>query len=542
MPCWAPGSYLMREFARQIESLEATGLDGASLRCRKLRKETWEVDAGSAAFTLSYVINAQELGVRQPYLDDEFGFFLGVNLFVLIEHAQDRPVAVALELPEGWTTKTSKVDGFIGSALECADFDELADTTFVLGPHGVSAFEALDRAHGFVVVGQTRLELAPLFEKVTRAIETTAAMFGGALPYPRYLFVLLTSERLRGGLEHRDSVGLLYPRTVLRDEEANREFVRLIVHEVFHVWNVKRICTDVLSPPFDYANEAYTRDLWVAEGWTVYYQHLLRRRAGLLDDQGFFDTLGAMIHRFEQTPGRHVQSLEDASFDAWVKFYRRDGHSPNATISYYLKGGLVAFLLDAEIRRRTEHRHSLDDVLADLWERFGRHDLGYPEGSMQQQIEQLIGGDWRAWFDHHIRGLEELDWSAPLSLYGLTLDRHVAPGSSPALGVAMSGKTLRLATVNRGGAAERASLMMGDELAAIDRYRLRSDNLKQLLNSYAVGDEVEVTFWREGLLRSTRLTLEAPAVTSVSVRADESATEAQRQALGSWLEGPSASA
>jgi predicted metalloprotease with PDZ domain len=542
MPVWTPGSYLVREFARQIERFEAQTEDGRALACVKRDKHTWEVEATQGVVVARYWLNAQELGVRQPYLDDAFGFFLGTNLCCWVVGRQDWRVEVGFSLPTGWRVISPKIEGFVGDGFGCVDYDALADTTMLLGALSVVEFEVLGRPHGFVVAGETRIDLPRVVRETARVIEACAGVFGGEVPYERYLFILLAAESIRGGLEHSDSVALIFARTAFREEETHSDLMTLISHEFFHVWNVKRIHTDALGPPFDYSREHLTKDLWVAEGWTVYYEAVTALRARVIDGARFCKDICGLIKVLEAQPGRWVQSLEASSFDAWIKLYRPDGNSPNVAISYYTKGGLVACLLDLEIRRRTGDARSLDDVMRYLWAQFGSKGCGYPEGTMQQQVEAVVGGDWQGWFDVHMRQPGELVWDEALGRVGLCVKREAAADAPPWLGVRTEGaKGLRLLTVYRGGPAEDAGLMAEDELVALDGWRLTPEKLDGLLRTYQVGDEVEVTFWRQGRLRVGRLLLAAPPVVAQSLAAVEGMTQAQRQALAAWL-GPQAAA
>jgi len=538
LPCWTPGSYLMREFARQIEALDAHSLDGHALTCRKVRKETWRIDLLDAqvettTVVVNYRINAQELGVRQPYLDDEMAFFLGVNLFTFVVGHQDRPLEVTIQLPEHspWRVFSSRVQGFVGEHFTCESYDLLADTPVLITNATLHTFDVLDRPHGFVVAGECRMDTARVIEETQALIKATADLFGGTLPYERYLFITLISDNVRGGLEHRDSVALVYPRVAFRHDKVHQDFMTLIAHEFFHVWNVKRIHTDALNEPFDYRHEAYTRDLWIAEGWTSYYQFILMRRAGLLDPQGVLDGLAKRIHRYESLPGRKVQSLSDSSFDAWIKLYRQDGHSPNAIISYYLKGLLVALALDMQVRLRSQDKHTLDDVLTHLWTHFGSQGVGFPEGTMQAQVNAVVPSDWQAWFDDHVHSTSPLVWEDIFAALGLVVGVSVPDDGLPSLGVSLKGTVLK--TVFRGSPAEHAGLMMGDELIAIDGYRLNP--LNDVLQSYQPGDEVAITFWRRGRLRTTSLTLGHPESNNhtLTVRSDINDEQAAR--LCKWL-------
>lgn len=537
MPVWTPGSYLIREFEKHIDAFCAFSADGLPLPCAKINKNTWEIlPSPGQTTTARYRLNAQELGVRQPYIDDEFAFFLGTNLCCFLDGSQDWPSTVEFSLPKGWRVISSRIPGFVGQCFSCNHYDELADTTILLGTADVVQFNVLGKPHAFVLPSPTRANLPKIIHDTIPIIEAAAAMFDGQLPYDQYLFILLAAETLRGGLEHRDSVGLIFPRTAYGTDEHHRDLMTLISHEFFHVWNVKRIHTDALSVPFDYSREHYTRDLWIAEGWTVYYEYILALRAKVIPVEYFLSELTELIKNLEALPGRLTQSLADSSFDTWIKLYRPDANSPNSTISYYTKGGLVACLLDLEIRRRSSDHLSLDDVMKSLWTRFGSLGEGYPEGSMQQQLEHVVGGDWSAWFSEHVLQPNELQWDQALDRVGLRLRRAANTDAIPHSGAKLDlPRSLKTIHVYRDSAAARAGLMADDEWIALDGWKLTPDKFEAFLKSYPAGEVVEVSFWRQGRLRATKLTLEPSPTVAQGIDGVDHPSDAQRAALERWL-------
>lgn len=540
IPSWAPGSYLLREFARQVSSFSARTASGP-LPCEKVARGTWEIVAPQAGLLrVEYAVNAQERSVRTPYLDEEFGFFVGTNVFALVEGALARPVEVRFELPADWTAFSSRIEGFVGRGFSARDYDELADCAVALtrspssgGPQ-VHRFEACGRPHGFVVIGDGALDLPQVLDATQACVEAAAELFGGGtLPYERYLFIHLFTESGRGGLEHLDSCALTYPRLGYQRDDGHVDYMMLVAHEYFHVWNIKRVRTDVLGP-FDYVAENYTRDLWIGEGWTSYFQHHIGLRAGVIDAGQFLELMGKRLSTHESNCGRLVQSLEESSFDAWIKLYRPHADSPNTTVSYYLKGSLVACLLDLEIRRRTGDARSLLDVFGYLWREFGQRGVGYPEGTMQRQVEAVVGGDYTSFFDAYVRGTAELEWEAALSHVGLRRVEERA-SSVPWFGAAAGGPDgLSLGTVHAQGPARAAGLMAGDALVALDGYRVEPWGLDAMLRSYGPGTSVEVVYFREGRLRTTQLRLAEPR-SRVRLKLVESPSAGQLASLRAWL-------
>ncbi|HEX2165293.1 MAG TPA: M61 family peptidase, partial [Thermoanaerobaculia bacterium] len=381
MPVWTPGSYLVREFARQIETIAAADSDGRPLAIGKTRKNRWRVAAGGATeVVVRYRLYARELSVRTDFVDARFALLNGAATF-LTRVDGGRPAAVphrvALELPEGWRGAWCALPGEgegegSRATFVAPDYDALVDAPIYAGSPEVRRL-AIDGAeivlldeHGGPAEGGP-WDGARAERDFATIVRAQAALWGG-LPFARFLVInLLTGEV--GGLEHADSTVLTTSRWKAASEKGWREWLGLASHELFHAWNGKRLRPAELGP-FDYEAEVVTRSLWFVEGVTAYYDDLLVRRAGLSTEAQYLATLGDTAERVESVPGRDLQSLADSSFDAWIKFYRRDENSANHTVSYYGKGSLVAWLLDARLRRASGDATSLDDLLRLAWERF----------------------------------------------------------------------------------------------------------------------------------------------------------------------------
>ena len=357
----------------------------------------------------------------------------------------------------------------------------------------------------------------------------------------------------RGGLEHADSCALQVDRDAFAGE-GYESLLALIAHEFFHVWNVKRIRPETLGP-FDYTRENYTRNLFVAEGLTTYYTDLLLRRAGLMTPKRYLARLGESIARLQALPGRHHQTLEESSFDAWIKFYRPDEHTPNSQVSYYHKGALVGLLLDMEIRRATSGRRSLDDLMRLLWERFGSRDVGFPEDTtqgIQALAEEVAGTDLQDFFDAYLRSTTELDFDRYLAVVGLRLGSEIASaatGPTAAAPSADAGKQqarlgvrlreqdgrVRVAHVVEGGPAYEAGVNAGDEIVAVDGLRVRGAELARPIGAGAA-EELELAVLRRDRLLTLRVTPDAAPPASMRVVRIANGSEAQRDELRRWLQ------
>jgi predicted metalloprotease with PDZ domain len=368
-PVWTPGSYLVREYARHLEGLSASDGEGAPLPLERLDKHRVLVRAGRAArAVVRYRVYANELTVRTAHLDGTHGYLNGAAVFPYVPGREKAPHLLEVRPPAGWRVATALEGG--PETFTARDYDDLADSPLEIGEHRLVRFTALGRLHEIAIWGRGNVDEARLAGDARLVVETLAALVGGdGLPYERYVFIVHLADQRRGGLEHARSTTLHVHRMGFFPRETYEETLGLLAHELFHVWNVKRL-RPAAFVPYDYAREQYTRLLWWFEGATSYYEHVALARAGILEPRRWLEALGKALTALERTPGAAKMSLEEASFLAWVKHYRPDENSPNSAVSYYLKGELVAFALDLELRRRG---HSLDDLLRSL---HARHALG----------------------------------------------------------------------------------------------------------------------------------------------------------------------
>lgn len=541
---------MVREYARHVQRVRAAGPDGQPLQVIQQDKACWRVmTQGQAAFELEYEVYAFDINVRANHLDDSHGFFNGVSLFMFNEAIQHQPVHLELDCPSSWRAFTGlHPQDDSGRRFMAADFDELFDCPVELGPHKPLEFKVRGVPHTLVFWGEPVVDLERLVQDTTRIVEANADLFDGQLPYEHYTFVVLLAPGGRGGLEHRNSTILYWDGLQLRDGGPGSElkdgmphgaylnFLRLVSHEHFHTWNVKRIRPSVLGP-FDYAQENYTRDLWTVEGITSYYEVVSLLRAGLLKGEELLKIFAQSEAVLRDIPGRQLHSLEDASFNAWVKLYRPDENTRNSSVSYYLKGELVSFMLDAHLRGQTNGERSLDDVLSLLWTQFKETGQGYPEGGYGAIIEQATGVDVSAWLERYTRSTQELDWDHELEALGLKLIPEPPAEALPWLGVQTRQEQGRLvlSSVNAHGPAYKAGLYAHDELVAIDGRRIGADNLLALLKLYPEDAQVQLHLFRRGELIVRTVNLEPTPPKSLRFVSDASLQDEQRLLLNQWL-------
>ncbi|MBD2104141.1 M61 family metallopeptidase [Leptolyngbya sp. FACHB-261] len=537
-PVWTPGSYLVREYARNLQELRVTTSEGLPLPARKCSKSHWRIETqGQTEIQVRYRVYANELSVRTNHLDSSHGYFNGAALFFYIPDYQDLPIRVSITPPPGWqvTTPLPRVAN-TETTYEAVDFDTLVDSPFEIGTHAVYPFSVRGKAHELAVWGQGNLNPSQVIPDIQKIIEVEADLFGG-LPYDRYLFLLHLASQGNGGLEHKDCCSLNYPRFGFRDRDRYYRFLNLVAHEFFHLWNVKRIRPKALEV-FDYDQENYTPCLWFSEGTTSYYDQLIPLRAGIYNASHYLKLLGASITRVQATPGRHVQSLTEASFDAWIKYYRPDANSANAQVSYYLKGEVVSLLLDLLIRNASNSQRSLDDVLRLLWQQFGKREIGFTAEQLQESLEAAAGLDLSTFFNRYVEGTDELDYNQYLEPFGLKLkETYEERERPPYLGLrvkAENGSQL-INFVEFGSPAQRAGIDPGDELLAIDGLRVKGDRLADRLQDYQPGQSVTLTVFHQDELFTRRVTLGKPCPDGYQVVGLTNLSEAQKRNYQAWL-------
>jgi predicted metalloprotease with PDZ domain len=546
MPVWTPGSYLVREFARHVEGLSVTDPTGKPLPFAKSRKNRWRVEtAGASAIHISYCVYCREMSVRTNWVEDSFALINGASTFLTLAEVPSRPHEVRLEIPAHWKTTMTGLPEAPGGErhhYQAPDYDTLVDSPILAGNPSVYTFEVDGIPHFLINQGEAGVWDGPRSAADTETIVRQTRDLWGPLPYTKYVFLNLLTES-SGGLEHRNSVCMMTSRWATRTRRGYLAWLDLVSHEYFHVWNVKSLRPIELGP-FDYETENPTRSLWVAEGITDYYAPLILRRAGLSDTKEYLGTdtppapgsLSSVVATLQSTPGRLFQSAEQASFDAWIKLYRPDENSANTTISYYTKGAIVAWLLDARIRHATDGAKSLDDLMRLALRKFSA-ETGFTPAEFKALAETVAGTSLAEFFRHAVESTEELDYTEALDWFGLRFRPQVPEKPASAwLGVETKIDNSRLIVqgISRQSPTCDSGLNVEDEIVAIDDFRVRQDQLTQRLENYKPGDSVTILVSRRDQLMRIALTLsQEPAKLQLEIRPD--ATESQRRNLESWL-------
>ena len=505
MPVWTPGSYLVREYARHIQDFTARDSNGKDLTWHKTNKNTWRIERGTAQeIVVAYRVYANELTVRTNELNDRHAFWAPAALLLNVVGALNAPATVRVMPYGNWRVATG-LPAVPGQAntFRAENFDVLYDSPFDVSDFTEIKFEARGIPHRIVIDGTGNYNPNRLREDVQKIV-LAAANIMGELPYRDYTFILHLRPAGGGGLEHLNSTALIARRDAFANPTDYLDFLTLVAHEYFHLWNVKRIRPDALGP-FDYNRENYTKLLWVAEGITSYYENVLVLRAGLMKERQFLDALTGTIKNVQGKPGRLQMSVEEASFDTWIKYYRQDENSVNSQISYYDKGALLGWLLDLEIRRQSSGVRSLDDVMRYLYHEFFQKQRNYTPEDFQRASELAAGGSLEDFFRRYVRGREELDYNAALSAFGLRLNAENPNGlKRPFLGADLANENgkLLIKRVYEGFAAYDQGLNANDEVVAFDNQRVTPDTFNKRLAEKLPGDTVVLTVFRQEDLRT----------------------------------------
>jgi len=558
LPAWIPGSYMIREFARHIIDIRASCDHGGkkrAVRLRKRDKHSWQAAPCKGTLTLTWTVYAWDLSVRCAHLDQTHAFFNGTGVFLRVVGQEHLPHVLDIERPDGdgyrrWRVATALPElkarrhGF--GSYRAANYDELVDHPVEMGEFQLASFEACGTTHEVAITGRVpNLDLARLCTDLTRICEAQIRFFeprSARAPFERYVFLIMAVGDGYGGLEHRASTALICKRDDLPVTGADPAviadaylgFLGLASHEYFHSWNVKRIKPAVFAP-YDFDAEAYTSLLWIFEGFTSYYDDLFLLRCGLIDTARYLGLVAKTIGSVLAGSGRKRQSVAESSFDAWIKYYRQDENAPNAIVSYYAKGCLVALALDLHLRAASGGNKSLDDVMLLLWRRFGQtfytgKQSGLAEDEFPAIVEAATGinveREVRAW----AAGRDDLPLESLFAGVGVDLSRAAAT-TQPVLGAKLAAGEPRLAQVFQSGPAHQAGLSAGDVLIALGGLRVTAGNLDSLLARYRVGARVEVHAFRRDELMSTTVKLGAAAALGFTLK-----PAAQPHALGrAWL-------
>lgn len=547
-PVWTPGSYMVREYTRQLEQISGTVHDtlfGEAVRALPLQrngKNRWQGDAGSKGFVcVKYQLYCREMTVRTNWIDDEFASLTPAATFPSKVDGEGS-IAVQVQLPAQWAkvaTSLELVDQ--GPTERCyiaQDYHELIDSPLVCGNFDIREFEVAGIPHYIANVGGENLWDLDKAVQDTQTIVASHHEFWQCIPYDRYWFINLAVEG-RGGLEHDNSTVLMSSRFAMRDTESYVDWLGLVSHEFFHTWNVRRLRPQTLMQ-YDYEREQFLEELWIAEGITSYYDDLTLVRRALCSQEQYLARLSKMIEIVQRAPGRLVQNLKSSSWDAWTKLYRPDENSPNARISYYSKGALVAWLLDVEIQRATDCRKSLQDVMRLLWQRHRK--TGYVQDDFDRIVREVSSASVWNWLQDQLSHAGELDFDPALGWLGLDFKSErmdADPGNYEWFGCSLGGANpMEVKQVLRRTPAGKAGLMVGDEIIAMNGYRVDSQNFGRRLSENQSDGAVALLVSRRGRILNIEARWPKTSTPSWNLVAVKDAQTDAVQHRESWLTFP----
>ncbi|SOZ57480.1 putative Peptidase M61, glycyl monoaminopeptidase [Cupriavidus taiwanensis] len=568
LPAWIPGSYMIRDFARNIVRIRADA-GGREVALAKLDKQRWQaapVTLAEGPLTLSYEVYAWDLSVRAAHLDTTHGFFNGSSVFLCVEGQAERTCTVDIHAPAGeayrdWRVATAmrEAPGRDGAKrygfgrYQVADYDELVDHPVEMGTFQLASFRACGAQHDVVFTGRVpQLDLERVCRDLKRICETQIRLFEprtAQAPFldsnRRYVFMTMVTSDGYGGLEHRASTALICSRNDLpvrgnsETSEGYRTFLGLCSHEYFHTWNVKRI-KPAAFVPYRLAQETYTPLLWLFEGFTSYYDDLVLVRSGCVTEAQYVEMLAKTWNGVLRGNGRTKQSVAESSFDAWTKYYRQDENAPNAIVSYYTKGALVALALDLTIRDKTRGRRSLDDVIRALWRGYGRGfyapdavQRGVTEAEVHALFDDVTGLRLGPLLRALTEGTGELPLPPLFKAFGIKAEAQ-KPARTAALGIKVKTEDgwVRVTQVLDGGAAQAAGLSAGDLLVAVDGVRAAPGQLDKLLARYRPGDRIELHAFRRDELLALPVTLAREPAAQFKLKAEGGRHAARSRWLG----------
>ncbi|MEO8214396.1 MAG: PDZ domain-containing protein, partial [Myxococcales bacterium] len=547
-PAWAPGSYMIRDFARHLYGLRITDQQGRPLGFDRLDKQRWSITTGGAPFVIHYQVFAFETSVRTSFLDDSHAYWNGSSLFFTVEGAERLPCRVEVAAPHDWLVSTAlpratapegrrpgkaaspkagekPAGGVVAPTFLAAHYDELVDSPFVVGTHAVYKFRVDGTAFELALYGRTNADPRRLVEVLRRVVRATGEIFGG-FPFDRYLFIVHALPVGSGGLEHKASVTMDIAGLSFEDEKGYHRFADLAAHEFFHVWNVKRLHDPVLGP-FDYTRENYTRLLWFHEGFTDYLANVIILRAGITDEPAFWGWIAEDWLKYARRPGRSETPLAELSFEAWIKLYKPAENHVNRAVSYYEKGLWVGMALDLELRLASGGRRGLPELFRWLWDRAGRREAAVTEADVRAAARALAGRSLDRFFERYIHGTDELPLPALWRRAGLTVEL-TAPWSTDSgerdpvkrrrarswSGAAVQGQgyiqgTERAVVRNvvPGSPAAASGLTFGDEIVAVGGDRVNAATFERRLADHPPGTRVEIAYFRRDQLRQATLTV-----------------------------------
>lgn len=537
MAVWTPGSYLIREYAKNVESVKATSKTSL-LKADKINKNTWRVliDKNTSEVSISYKVYAYELSVRTSFLDDSHGYLNPASVFLYVNAWKQVPSTLIIKPYEGWTSVSTGLKNIGTFTYQADNLDILIDSPIEIGTQKVLSFDVSGVPHKIAMYGEAKFDDAKVAADFKKVCEAAMSVVGEH-PCKDYTFLIHNLAAGGGGLEHLNSTTCQTSRNSYSDPKRYQGLLNLIAHEYFHLWNVKRIRPKALGP-FDYENENYTHMLWFSEGCTSFYATYILRKANLNTPEEYMSAYAAEINTIENQPGNKVQSVAESSWDAWIKYYRPNENSRNSTISYYDKGAVLGGVLNLAILESTKGAKNLDDVMKALYnEYYKKLGRGFTDEEFQKTVEAVAGKKMDDFFQKYIFGTEAISYNTYLSAVGMTLVDKNAEKNEPYLGAefrAASG--LKITGVIKDSPAYIDGLNVNDEVLQIDGQTIsKSEEVLKAISNKKIGDLMAIKVRRDGLDKTYAIKIQRNPTKNFVIEALPTQTEEQKALYKKWL-------
>ena len=537
MPVWAPGSYLVREFSKNVESLRVADSKGKPISYEKTSKNSWKINSTNLKkVVVNYRVYAFEVSVRTSFVDADQAFLSSPDIFMYVNGQLAQPATIKILPWQGWKKISTSLAPINNQphTFYASNFDQLFDSPIEIGNQDVFYFDAAGVKHEVAMVKGGNFDPEKLKVDIAKIVETETAIFGEN-PNKRYVFIIHNYASGGGGLEHKSSTVLGANRTGYTDEAIYKDFLSLVAHEYFHLWNVKRLRPIALGP-FDYDKENYTTNLWVAEGFTAYYENLICKRAGIITGKDYLTELAKDINTIANQPGNKVQSVSEASFNAWIKYYRPNENSSNSSISYYNKGALVAAVIDLTIIHNSKGKYSLDDAMKFAYDEYYKKlKRGYTDAEFRLVLEKFAGKSLKFIYDNYINGTADIDFGTYLGFAGLQIKDTSVGFNAAYLGAntVLINDKLTIRSVARKSAAYLAGLNVNDVILSIDG--IKPDNLVKLIAEKKPADILKFVVDRDGIEKTISVQLKANPNKNFVIHQMNEMSALQKNVLNIWL-------
>ncbi|MHA8081574.1 M61 family metallopeptidase [Aquirufa regiilacus] len=531
MAAWNPGSYLIREFAKNVEQVSAQS-GNANLAISKVSKNTWRValQPGVKTVQVHYQVYANELSVRTSFLDDVHGYINPASVLMYVAKWAKQPQELSIVPHKDFKRVSTALKNVGGFNYIAKDLDELIDSPIEIGNQQVWNFKVNNIPHQIAFFGQAKVDSVKFIADVKKMAETAQGVVGQH-PCDHYVFIIHNIQRGTGGLEHLYSTTCSVSRTSYETPGGYQGVLNLLAHEYFHLWNVKRIRPIALGP-FDYEQENYTHNLWFSEGITSYYADVINLRTKMVAPEAYLVDLAKDIAGVENTPGAHIESAAASSWDAWIKYYRPNENSRNSTVSYYDKGALLGGILNMWIIQKTNGAKCLDDVFQLLYQNYYlKQGRGFTDAELENAFSTVAGTSAAGFFKDYVYGVKTPDYAGIFNAFGYKWSDSNVGKSVPFAGFSVASN--RITSIYKGGPAYHAGLNVGDEIVQVNQVDFAG--LDKWMADKKIGDVASFRVKRDGLERTFELTIAQTPMKAFVIQSVESPNATQLALRKKWL-------